>query len=358
VAGGARLVWPLGLEDLVYARRATPLAAALAALQASLAARAEALVAAVPRGGPTPRAARACVPRALVFQPAALPTAVRALYALREEEGPAEQSLQPQRAQLHAALGLPVDRPLLRSSNALGSVAGAGGRPFPGLLSNVHEGLAPSGVKAGEPALVQGEYEYFHYMQRTGHAVGTKGYDDAGWGCAYRSLQSIISWFRLQQYTAFRNPTHYEIQQRLVDHCGQSRDELLGKKMWIGSLELGLFLEHALGVECRTASYQSGDDVAADGRRLAHHFQTQGTPVMIGGGQLAFTLLGVHWDPTSGDIRYLIMDPHYTGADDLAQIQPKWVGWKSADSPTHLGTKLFDKDVFYNLCFPQRPNCI
>ena len=60
-----------------------------------------------------------------------------------------------------------------------------------------------------------------------------KGYDDAGWGCAYRSLQSIISWFRLQQYTAFRNPTHYEIQQRLVDHCGQSRDELLGKKMWI-----------------------------------------------------------------------------------------------------------------------------
>ena len=127
---------------------------------------------------------------------------------------------------------------------------------------------------------------------------------------------------------------------------------------WIGSLELGLFLEHALGVECRTASYQSGDDVAADGRRLAHHFETQGTPVMIGGGQLAFTLLGVHWDPTSGDIRYLIMDPHYTGADELSSIHPKWVGWKSADSLTHLGTKLFDKDVFYNLCFPQRPSCI
>ena len=75
-----------------------------------------------------------------------------------------------------------------------------------------------------------------------------------------------------------------------------------------------------------------------------------------GGGQLAFTLLGVHWDPTSGDIRYLIMDPHYTGADDLAQIQPKWVGWKSADSTTHLGGKLFAKDkwleyatVLYNV---------
>ena len=219
----------------------------------------------------------------------------------------------------------------------------------------MHEGLAPSGLRGGQPVLVQGDYEYFHYMQRTGHGTN-KGYDDNGWGCAYRSLQSIISWFRLQQYTALRNPTHYDIQKRLVDHCGQSRDELLGKKMWIGSLELGLFLEHALGVECRTASYQSGDDVAADGRRLAHHFQTQGTPVMIGGGQLAFTLLGVHWDPASGDIRYLIMDPHYVGPDDLSQIQPKWVGWKSGDSLTHLNTKLFRKDTFYSFCLPMRPS--
>ena len=75
-------------------------------------------------------------------------------------------------------------------------------------------------------------------------------------------------------------------------------------------------------------------------------------------GRLAFTLLGVDFDERSGDIRYLIMDPHYTGADDLAQIQPKWVGWKSADSLTHLGTKLFTNDKFYNLCFPQRPSCI
>ena len=157
VAAGASLVWPLGLEDILYARRATLLTAALGALQASLAARVEALVAAVPRGGATPRAAMASVPTALVFHPPALATAVRALYAVREEEGPAEQSLQPQRAQLHAALGLPIDRPLLRSSNALGCAAGAGGRPFPGLLTNVHEGLAPSGVKAGEAALVQGE---------------------------------------------------------------------------------------------------------------------------------------------------------------------------------------------------------
>ena len=40
----------------------------------------------------------------------------------------------------------------------------------------------------------------------------------------------------------------------------------------------------------------------------------QGTPVMIGGGVLAYTLLGVHFDPDTGECAFLILDPHYTGA--------------------------------------------
>ena len=68
----------------------------------------------------------------------------------------------------------------------------------------------------------------------------------------------------------------------------------------------------------------------------------------VGGGKLAYTLLGVDWAEQSGEIRFLILDPHYTGFDDLGTIQDKgWVGWKSAD--------LFDKTSFYNLCMPQRP---
>lgn len=43
---------------------------------------------------------------------------------------------------------------------------------FPGLLRNPHIGLPPSGVN-GRVAMVEGLYEYYHYMQRTGH--GTEG---------------------------------------------------------------------------------------------------------------------------------------------------------------------------------------
>lgn len=42
-----------------------------------------------------------------------------------------------------------------------------------------------------------------------------------------------------------------------------------------------------------------------------------------GGGVLAHTILGVAWSETTGDIRYLILDPHYTGAEDLQVIMEK-----------------------------------
>lgn len=37
--------------------------------------------------------------------------------------------------------------------------------------------------------------------------------NDNGWGCAYRSLQTIISWFKFQGYTDINIPSHTEIQQ-------------------------------------------------------------------------------------------------------------------------------------------------
>ena len=42
-----------------------------------------------------------------------------------------------------------------------------------------------------------------------------------------------------------------------------------------------------------------------------------------GGGVLAHTILGVDWSDKSGDIKFLILDPHYTGGEDLKIIQDK-----------------------------------
>ncbi len=58
-------------------------------------------------------------------------------------------------------------------------------------------------------------------------------------------------------------------------------------------------------------------------RALINHFKKEGTPVMIGGGVLAHTILGVDFNESTGDSMLLILDPHYTGVDDIKTIQDK-----------------------------------
>lgn len=58
-------------------------------------------------------------------------------------------------------------------------------------------------------------------------------------------------------------------------------------------------------------------------REIINHFNREGTPIMIGGGVLAHTILGVDFNESTGDSMLLVLDPHYTGADDIKTIQDK-----------------------------------
>ena len=155
---------------------------------------------------------------------------------------------------------------------------------------NVHEGLddptrKSQPVENGKVYSVFGKYRYFHYMQNR--------YDDKGWGCAYRSLQTIVSWYRMNHYTDILVPSHREIQQTLVE-CGEKKRSFVGSKDWIGSQEVGRFLEHRIpGLSFKIIFIRSGEELNDIARSVANHFKTQGTPIMIGGNNLAFTILGV-----------------------------------------------------------------
>jgi hypothetical protein len=228
------------------------------------------------------------------------------------------------RRSLHSRLGLPFDRPLLRTANAMnisvpdGSARNNYARKGLPLLKDVHLGIPASGVSGGVVSLIQGSYDYHHYLQ--------DGFDDSGWGCAYRSLQTIISWFRIQHYTAIEVPSHREIQKSLVE-IGDKDPSFIGSREWIGAIELSFVLDKLLGVSCKVINVRSGDELPEKCRELALHFDTQGTPIMIGGGVLAYTLLGVDYNESSGDCAFLILDPHYMGTDDLKKIvNGGWVG--------------------------------
>ena len=103
-----------------------------------------------------------------------------------------------------------------------------------------------------------------------------------------------------------------------------------------------------LEIETVTRDSILGSDMALRARELARHFSTEGTPVMIGGNNLAHTILGVDYNERTGDVRFLILDPHYTGAEDRAVVQGKgWCGWKTPD--------FWRQQATYNLCLPRRP---
>ncbi|CAG2105547.1 unnamed protein product, partial [Medioppia subpectinata] len=181
-------------------------------------------------------------------------------------------------------------------------------------LTSVHIGLKDSGTKSGQIYCVYGDYTYHHYMQDR--------IDDNGWGCAYRSLQTIISWFRHQSYIDKPVPNHTEIQQALVD-VGDKNPSFVGSRLWIGSQEVSYVLSHLYEITSKIMFVSSGAELANKGRELANHFSTNGTPIMIGGGVLAHTIIGVDFSEATGELKFLILDPHYTGGEDLNVIQKK-----------------------------------
>eukprot|EP01107_Rhizomastix_libera_P005181 TRINITY_DN1842_c0_g2_i1.p1 TRINITY_DN1842_c0_g2~~TRINITY_DN1842_c0_g2_i1.p1 ORF type:complete len:707 (+),score=224.12 TRINITY_DN1842_c0_g2_i1:307-2121(+) len=217
-------------------------------------------------------------------------------------------------------------------------------------LQNVHLPLCKNSAVGGELSFISGDVDYYHYMHH--------GFDDSGWGCAYRSLQTICSWFNLQGYGNLPIPSHKDIQSILV-RLGDKPTSFVGSKQWIGAIEISLILRELFGVDCKVLHFKSGKDVTSSIDKIAQHFKTDGTPIMIGGGVLAYTLLGVDYVPTDEDSlsltqsktvepRFLILDPHYTGADDPDSVRSKgWCQWKTKE--------VFLANAFYNLCLPICP---
>jgi hypothetical protein len=200
------------------------------------------------------------LPQVHHFRPAGLAHFVTLVYPRRVDEA----VYQPLRRSWHVNFLLPLDRPLFRKENAVEfpNLGGGDAKKLKLRLRNVHSTIRDKHGVAGasDVALVQGSYVYYHYMQ--------DAFDDDGWGCAYRSLQTLVSWLRLQGYTSATVPNHREIQQCLVD-IGDKEAKFLGSKQWIGSMEVGFVLETRCGIQSRFISVSSGAEMASKVRRFS-----------------------------------------------------------------------------------------
>ncbi|KAL4631121.1 inactive Ufm1-specific protease 1-like [Arapaima gigas] len=207
------------------------------------------------------------------------------------------------------------------------------------LLKNAHIGISNPEPGSVRCSLVKGSYLYYHY--------GCDGQDDRGWGCGYRTLQTISSWMLLNGVKQKATPSLLDIQEGLII-LGDKPPTFLGSTEWIGTCEVALILDHLYEVPCRILHVRAGgSEIEGVAEELHHHFETHGSPVMMGGDRdnSSKGILGVCMGVRGSYL--LVLDPHYYGPSlDIGEVQHQsWVSWVSVDS--------LDRNSFYNLCLPQ-----
>mmetsp|Transcript_16409 Transcript_16409/g.19606 ORF Transcript_16409/g.19606 Transcript_16409/m.19606 type:complete len:529 (+) Transcript_16409:245-1831(+) len=256
------------------------------------------------------------------------------------------------RKEFQEKLGLPLDKPFFRRFQSLQNVASRStptnvdGRT---ILRSPHLGpfAKAHGIDGAKTYIMSGDFDYYHYGV---------GHNDGGWGCAYRSLQMVMSWYELAGLTDTKPLSILRIQENLFNMGVMDADFYVGCKQWIGSQEVSWLLDSVCGASSRFVVCTRGSEILEKSRELSQHFMEQQTPIVICGGKLALTLLGIAWNEQSGKVSFLIADPHYTGEDELNQVQSKTVsleGYK-AIPVSWRGAEAFTDRSSYTLCLPQR----
>uniref|UniRef100_A0A8C6FCW8 UFSP1/2/DUB catalytic domain-containing protein n=1 Tax=Monodon monoceros TaxID=40151 RepID=A0A8C6FCW8_MONMO len=185
----------------------------------------------------------------------------------------------------------------------------------PGALKDVHLGLALPGRGRARLALLSGHYIYYHY--------GCDGVDDRGWGCGYRTLQTLCSW---PEGRPAGVPELAAVQAALED-MDDKPPGLRGSRGSIGCVEASLCLDHFGGPQGRPCHVPRGAALQGELERLYSHLA--GSEALLGPGTEAYVL---------------VLDPHCWGdPKNPSELQAAgWVGWREVSSA-------FDSNSFYNL---------
>ncbi|VDL59716.1 unnamed protein product [Hymenolepis diminuta] len=189
----------------------------------------------------------------------------------------------------------------------------------------------------------KGICEYWHY--------GAQNTDDRGWGCGYRTLQTIISWFKLNLSLQSTFPDLEDIQSILVS-ANIVPKSYLKSTNWIGSVEVGAVIHHLTHTDYRIIQVQNGKFTGEHLDHIRKHFELEGAPIMMGGSQdnSSKCILALKEGLDSKSASLLILDPHYYGVSGEKEPNLEflwkegWLKWCKTDS-------LMETD-FYNMCMP------
>ncbi|XP_059613964.1 probable Ufm1-specific protease 1 [Phlebotomus argentipes] len=207
------------------------------------------------------------------------------------------------------------------------------------LLENVHDSL-PDPTPSGRSIVIRGKYSYYHY--------NCDGFQDAGWGCGYRTLQSMCSWVKnCKEITSREVPSILTIQETLVS-LNDKPQSFVGSREWIGALEVFYTVDTLFDVSCKIVHIPSNGDVKKYVSLIKQYLEEYGGFIMMGGDVDCSSkgIAGVHI--AGNDAYLLVVDPHFvttSGSATREEIQRRhFVKWQH--------TSEFLDSSFYNLCLP------
>ena len=77
------------------------------------------------------------------------------------------------------------------------------------MAPTIHETFLRANPEPDLVCAVEGRYDYYHYA--------CDGVDDRGWGCGYRTLQTLSSWIINQKCLVAKVPSIAEFQRRILE---------------------------------------------------------------------------------------------------------------------------------------------
>ena len=195
---------------------------------------------------------------------------------------------------------------------------------------------------------VIGSHKFFYYK--------CDGIDDIGWGCGYRTLQTMCSWIRLKLLENYKIknitkdvkevPTILEIQKILVK-CEDKPQNFVGSRDWIGCFEASIVIDVLYDIPCKILHSIPGR-LSDNLSELKSYFKNVKSPIMMGGdldnaskGVLGFC------ENSAEQCYFLIANPHlYTNQPLDKKKVNELVSWIDVND-------LKNNYSFYNFCMPQ-----
>lgn len=212
------------------------------------------------------------------------------------------------------------------------------------LLRNVHLSIEPPGD--GKTFLTHENYDYYHYCCDQS--------SDAGFGCGYRTIQTICSMLREKLgkfdgkiYRLLQIPSIRNIQEVLVK-IGDKSNKIIDSRDWIGTVEGSYIFDELFSTPSYLIHISSGERISSKKKEIVDYFTSQGGLIFMGGDcdAAAKMIAGVHVS-NSDEMSLLIVDPHCQGRpkDASVLVELGYVRWQHESE--------FIEGSFYNLCVPK-----